>query len=68
VKDPYKIYNLLPVIIENLIPATTYRFRIKAVNKVGSSPISAVSGDVKTSQARKLMQEYTLPERSWPWL
>ena len=58
VNDPYKIYNLPPVIIRNLKPATVYRFRVRAVNKAGSSSFSAKSGDIRTLNARKLTKEF----------
>lgn len=54
VNNPYKVYNLPPVIVADLLPFTTYRFKVQAVNKVGSSSFSDVSGDVTTLQARKL--------------
>lgn len=50
VKHPYKIYNLPPVLIENLNSDTVYRFRVRAVNKVGASPLSMVSSDVRTAE------------------
>lgn len=58
VNDPFKIHNLPPVIIEELRPATTYRFRVKAVNKVGSSPFSKVSPDFSTAETRKSVKEF----------
>ena len=57
-KDPFKVHNLPPVIIKYLRPATTYRFRVKAVNKVGQSPFSKVSGDIMTARARKSFKEF----------
>ena len=58
VNNPYKIHNLPPVIVEDLTPATTYRFRVRAKNKIGFSSYSKVSGDVTTSPARKLIKDY----------
>ena len=55
VNDPYRIYNLPPVIIRNLKPATVYRFRVKAENKVGSSSFSQRSGNEQTRDARKFL-------------
>lgn len=60
VNDPFKIHNLPPVIIEDLRPATTYRFRVRGENKVGTSPFSKISRDVMTSEARKLLKEFLL--------
>ena len=65
VNDPYKIYNLPPVIIENLRPATVYRFRVKAFNKVGPSPASPKSMDITTADARKykVASEFTVQRK-----
>ncbi|XP_046861970.1 protein sidekick-2-like [Xenia sp. Carnegie-2017] len=49
--NPYKYHNLPPVIIESLRPFTTYRFRVKAWNKVAASDFSAISGEITTQQA-----------------
>ena len=49
--DPYKYHNLPPVIIRSLRPFTTYRFRVKAWNKVAASDFSAKSGEITTQQA-----------------
>ena len=57
VDEPYKIYNLPPVLIENLRPNTVYRFRVRAYNKVGASPLSLVSKDIKTGMARKFLPQ-----------
>ena len=58
VNDPFKIHALPPVIIEGLRPATTYRFRVKAVNKVGASPFSKVSADISTAETRKSVKDF----------
>ena len=57
VNNPFSIYNLPPVIIEDLRPATTYRFRVQAENKVGSSPFSLVSRDVTTVEDGEFLTE-----------
>ncbi|XP_028395112.1 protein sidekick-1-like [Dendronephthya gigantea] len=47
--DPFKIYNLPPVVIGT---ATIYRFRVRAENKVGVSAFSNVSAGISTADAR----------------
>ena len=42
-----------PVNITHLKPSTTYRFRMKAFNRVGPSPLSNISEDITTSEGGK---------------
>ena len=42
-----------PANITGLKPSSIYRFRMTAVNRVGSSPISNISDDITTGEGSK---------------
>ena len=53
VNDAHKLYPLFPMEVPNLKPYAEYRFRVTAVNLMGSSAPSNASGTVRTAEDSK---------------